>query len=59
MYIVTAASQDLAEMLARVLVFDGAVGSQFSEVVDGVYTGRPAGSVHLRARQGARDPAPR
>jgi HAD superfamily hydrolase (TIGR01490 family) len=42
-YIVTAASQDLAEMLARVLTFDGAVGSQFSEVVDGVYTGRPAG----------------
>ena len=25
------------------LTFDGAVGSQFSEVVDGVYTGRPAG----------------
>jgi len=42
-YIVTAASQDLAEMLARVLTFDGAIGSQFSEVVDGVYTGRPAG----------------
>jgi HAD superfamily hydrolase (TIGR01490 family) len=42
-YIVTAASQDLAEMLARVLVFDGAVGSKFSEVVDGVYTGRPTG----------------
>jgi HAD superfamily hydrolase (TIGR01490 family) len=42
-YIVTAASQDLANMLARVLAFDGAVGSQFSEVVDGVYTGRPAG----------------
>jgi phosphoserine phosphatase len=30
-------------MLARVLAFDGAVGSQFSEVQDGVYTGRPAG----------------
>jgi HAD superfamily hydrolase (TIGR01490 family) len=42
-YIVTAASRDLAEMLARVLVFDGAVGSQFSEVIEGVYTGRPAG----------------
>jgi HAD superfamily hydrolase (TIGR01490 family) len=42
-YIVTAASQDLADMLARVLAFDGAVGSQFSEVVDGVYTGQPAG----------------
>ena len=41
-YIVTAASQELAEMLARVLVFDGAIGSQFSEVIDGVYTGRPA-----------------
>ncbi len=42
-YIVTAASQELADMLARVLAFDGAIGSQFSEVIDGVYTGRPAG----------------
>src|SRR5579884_2945779 len=42
-YIVTAASQDLADILARVLAFDGAIGSQFSEIVDGVYTGRPAG----------------
>ena len=42
-YIVTAASQELADMLARVLAFDGAIGSQFSEVRDGVYTGRPAG----------------
>jgi len=42
-YIVTAASQDLADMLARVLAFDGAIGSQFSEIVDGVYTGRPGG----------------
>jgi HAD superfamily hydrolase (TIGR01490 family) len=42
-YIVTAASQELATMLARVLAFDGAIGSQFSEVQDGVYTGRPAG----------------
>lgn len=42
-YIVTAASQELAEMLARVLVLDGGIGSQLSEVADGVYTGRPAG----------------
>jgi HAD superfamily hydrolase (TIGR01490 family) len=42
-YIVTAASQQLARMLAGVLAFDGAVGSEFSEVVDGVYTGRPTG----------------
>ena|SRR5947209_19419450 len=42
-YIMTAASQELAEMLAHVLALDGAVGSQFSEVVDGVYTGRPTG----------------
>jgi HAD superfamily hydrolase (TIGR01490 family) len=42
-YIVTAASQGLAEILAHVLVLDGAVGSQFSEVRDGVYTGRPTG----------------
>jgi HAD superfamily hydrolase (TIGR01490 family) len=42
-YIVTAASQELAQLLAHVLVLDGGIGSQFSEAVDGVYTGRPAG----------------
>jgi len=42
-YITTAASQELADILAYVLVFDGGIGSQFSEVVDGVYTGNPTG----------------
>jgi HAD superfamily hydrolase (TIGR01490 family) len=42
-YIVTAASQELAGMLAQVLALDGAIGSEFSEVKDGVYTGRPVG----------------
>src|SRR3984957_11583759 len=42
-YIVTAASKELAEILAQVLGFDGGIGSQFSEVVGGVYTGKPAG----------------
>jgi HAD superfamily hydrolase (TIGR01490 family) len=42
-YIVTAASQELAEILARVMALDGAVGSGISEVADGVYTGRPTG----------------
>jgi HAD superfamily hydrolase (TIGR01490 family) len=42
-YIVTAASQELAEMLAYVLRFDGAIGSHLSEVVNGVYTGRVTG----------------
>jgi HAD superfamily hydrolase (TIGR01490 family) len=42
-YIATAASQELATILAAVLALDGGIGSQFSEVVDGVYTGRPAG----------------
>ena len=42
-YIVTAASQDLADILARVMSLDGAIGSGLSEVVDGVYTGRPIG----------------
>jgi HAD superfamily hydrolase (TIGR01490 family) len=48
-YIVTAASHELAEILAQVLAFDGAIGSQFSEVVDGVYTGRPGGLFVYRA----------
>ena len=42
-YIVTAASQELAEMLAKVMALDGAVGSGISAVHDGVYTGRPTG----------------
>ncbi|HTU95703.1 MAG TPA: HAD-IB family hydrolase [Solirubrobacteraceae bacterium] len=42
-YIVTAASQELAAILARVMALDGAVGSDISEVRDGVYTGKPAG----------------
>jgi HAD superfamily hydrolase (TIGR01490 family) len=42
-YIVTAASQELATMLAQVLALDGAIGSQFSAVKDGVYTGQPTG----------------
>jgi HAD superfamily hydrolase (TIGR01490 family) len=43
-YIVTAAAQDMAQVLANILTFDGALGSTLSEVEDGVYTGRPAGS---------------
>jgi HAD superfamily hydrolase (TIGR01490 family) len=46
-YIVTAASQEMAELLAHVLQFDGGIGSR-SEVHDGVYTGRPAGPFTYR-----------
>jgi HAD superfamily hydrolase (TIGR01490 family) len=46
-YIVTAASQEMAELLAHVLGFDGGIGSR-SEVVDGVYTGRPGGPFTYR-----------
>jgi HAD superfamily hydrolase (TIGR01490 family) len=46
-YIVTAALQEMADLLARVLVFDGGVGSRL-EVVDGRYTGRPAGPFNYR-----------
>ena len=48
-YIVTAASQELAEALAQVLRFDGGIGSRFSEVSDGVFTGRPVGLFIYRA----------
>jgi HAD superfamily hydrolase (TIGR01490 family) len=37
-YIVTAASNEIAQELARVLAMDGAIGTR-SEIVDGVYTG--------------------
>jgi HAD superfamily hydrolase (TIGR01490 family) len=46
-YIVTAASQEIAELLARVLVFDGGIGAR-SEIRDGVYTGRPEGPFTYR-----------
>jgi HAD superfamily hydrolase (TIGR01490 family) len=41
-FICTAASQEVAELMAIVLTFDGAVGS-VAEVVDGVYTGQAGG----------------
>jgi HAD superfamily hydrolase (TIGR01490 family) len=41
-YLVTASSQEFAEVLAHALDFDGAVGTE-SEIVDGRYTGRPGG----------------
>jgi HAD superfamily hydrolase (TIGR01490 family) len=46
-YILTAASQEMADVLARVLYFDGGLGSR-SEIVDGRYTGRPAGPFNYR-----------
>jgi HAD superfamily hydrolase (TIGR01490 family) len=46
-YIVTAASQEMAEMMAHVLIFDGGVGMR-SEIVDGHYTGRPDGPFTYR-----------
>ncbi len=46
-YIVTAASQEMADLLAHVLAFDGGLGSR-SEVVDGRYTGRAAGPFNYR-----------
>ncbi len=41
-FIVTAASQETADMMAYVFTFDGGIGSK-SEIRDGVYTGRPSG----------------
>jgi HAD superfamily hydrolase (TIGR01490 family) len=46
-YILTAASQEMADLLARVLAFDGGLGSR-SEIVDGRYTGRPGGPFNYR-----------
>ena len=42
-YIITAANEELAWVLAQVLVFDGGIGSHFSDQVDGIYTGRSDG----------------
>jgi HAD superfamily hydrolase (TIGR01490 family) len=46
-FICTAAAQEMAELMAIVLTFDGAVGS-VAEVVDGHYTGRPGGPFTYR-----------
>jgi HAD superfamily hydrolase (TIGR01490 family) len=46
-YICTAASQEMAGMLAHVLSFDGALGARL-EVVEGRYTGRAAGPFTYR-----------
>jgi HAD superfamily hydrolase (TIGR01490 family) len=46
-FICTAASQEMAELMAIVLTFDGAVGS-VAEVVDGYYTGRAGGPFTYR-----------
>jgi HAD superfamily hydrolase (TIGR01490 family) len=47
-YIVTAAAQELAETLARVMAFDGAIGSHLSDVDQGVYTGTSSGRFAYR-----------
>jgi HAD superfamily hydrolase (TIGR01490 family) len=46
-FICTAASQEMADLMAVVLTFDGAIGS-VSEVVDGSYTGREGGPFTYR-----------
>jgi HAD superfamily hydrolase (TIGR01490 family) len=46
-YICTAASQEMADLMAVVLTFDGAVGS-VAEIVDGHYTGRAGGPFTYR-----------
>jgi HAD superfamily hydrolase (TIGR01490 family) len=46
-YIATAASHEMAELMAHVLVFDGGIGAR-SEVLDGRYTGRPEGPFTYR-----------
>ena len=47
-FIVTAASNEMAELMAHVLAFDGGIGTR-SEIEDGVYTGRPAGPFTYRS----------
>jgi HAD superfamily hydrolase (TIGR01490 family) len=46
-FICTAASQEMAELMAVVLTFDGAIGTA-SEIRDGHYTGREAGPFTYR-----------
>ena len=57
-YIVTAASQELADVLAHVLVLDGGIGMR-SEVINGVYTGRAAGPITYQGPRAIRELAER
>ncbi len=41
-YLITASSQEFADLLAEALELDGAIGTR-SEIVDGRYTGKPGG----------------
>jgi HAD superfamily hydrolase (TIGR01490 family) len=53
-YIVTAAAEELAVVLAQVMAFDGGLGSTLSGVLDGHYTGQAAGSfLYGRAKAAA------
>lgn len=47
-FIVTAASQEMAELMAHVLVLDGGIGTR-SEIKDGVYTGKADGPFTYRS----------
>jgi HAD superfamily hydrolase (TIGR01490 family) len=47
-FIITAAAEELAGVLAQVMSFDGGLGSHLSDVVDGVYTGRSSGEFLYR-----------
>ena len=47
-FIVTAASHEMAEMMAHVLVLDGGIGTR-SKVINGVYTGEPDGPFTYRS----------
>jgi HAD superfamily hydrolase (TIGR01490 family) len=47
-FIVTAASQEMAALMAHVLVLDGGIGTR-SEIINGIYTGRPDGPFTYRS----------
>ena len=47
-FIVTAAPQEMAELMAHVLVLDGGIGTR-SEIKEGVYTGSPDGPFTYRS----------
>ncbi|MEI2701648.1 MAG: HAD-IB family hydrolase [Baekduia sp.] len=52
-YIVTAASQGTAELVASVIGFDGGLGTQFEEDENGLYTGRLVGQHTYREGKAA------
>ena len=54
-FIVSAAGDELVQLLARILYMDGGIGTAYEVGDDGLFTGELGGAVHVRRGQGRGD----